>query len=248
MLHSPTSRRAPLFVILCFAATALSPTDASAKKGDLTIGLGPNIYVDDATITGTERRSAQVTELDFDIFNDTLFAGEIWLATEVIDNLRLGGGIKYLGPYEYIRKEDAEEEDDPEITRIGQLLELTLRLEYLLELVDLDDGMALDLLLGLDLGMTMLFPDGALEREIADLKDQNVDAWETPRLGYVVGPQVGLRFKYNETLAFRFNVAFNWSQMFLFAIDEKVDGIDFELSRQVDIIRVHVGLGLEATF
>ena len=248
MLIRPLSHHIPVICLCLLAWTALNPSPAAAKKGDLTIGLGPNIYVDDATITGSERRSAQPTEQDFDIFNDTLFAGEIWLATEIIDNLRLGGGIKYLGPYEYIRKEDAEEEDDPNVTRIGQLLELTLRMEYLLQLVTFDEGMALDLLLGLDLGMTMLFPDGALEREIADLQDQNVDAWDTPRLGYVVGPQVGMRFKYNETLAFRFNVAFNWSQMFLFAINEKVDGIDFELSRQVDIIRVHVGLGLEATF
>lgn len=210
------------------------------------IGIGPDIYFDDATITGQERRSVQLNEVDFDLTNDTYFAGEIWIATEVIDNLRLGGGLKYLGPYEYIRVEDQEEED-PDVTRLGQLLEITLRVEYLVELARFGEKMGLDLILGAELGMAMLIPDGELKREIKQLQDQEVDAWDTPRLGYVVGPQVGLRFKYNKTLSFRFQVAFNWEQLFLFAIDEQVSNVNFQLNRQVDIIRIHFGLGLEVT-
>jgi len=233
-------------LLLTLSAFALTPNVAQAKKGDITIGVGPNFYFDDATVSGRERQSIQVTEIDFDYTNDTYFAGDLFIVSEVIDNLRLGGGLKYLGPYEYITAEEAEE-DDPNVVRIGQLIELTIRVEYLLELATFEKTMSLDLLLGAELGMALLFPDGDLQREIDQLQNQGADAWDTPRLGYVVGPQVGMRFKYNDTLAFRFNVAFNWEQLFLFAINENVNGVDFELERRADIIRVHFGIGIEAS-
>ena len=70
---------------------------AAAEEGRTVIGVGPEVFFDDGSIEGEERRSAQLTDEGLAFSNDQYFAASIWATTEVLDRLRPGLPRVYWG-------------------------------------------------------------------------------------------------------------------------------------------------------
>lgn len=203
------------------------------------MSLGLDLYFDDGT-SNEQFTAGQVSDSETDdLSSDGLFAGSATFLSRVLEHVRVGGTFRYFGSYSYARDED--EDADP--VELGQLMELTGRAEYLVPLVE-----SLELVGGVEAGLALLIPAGRLADEIDSLQNQGYDTWSVPRIGYVIGPQLGARYMLAEWLALRGDVALQWQRLILLDSHAEAGGVEGERDWTVDWMRVRAGIAAEVVF
>ncbi len=184
---------------------------------------------------GSDRRSLSFTDERFDFANEGMTWASVWGLVTLRDRIRAGGELRYLGVYDY-----QPESGGDGVAELGHLVELVGRSEYVLPAAT-----DIDLVLGAQAGLAVLFPGGDFEREIEALKQQGAGVWNVPRLGYLMGPQVGGRYRLSRRTTLRADLAVLWWQAFLFYENDAVAGVRFEKSRRANIVRLQLGVSLE---
>lgn len=214
---------------------------AAEAQAQFTLGLGGEFFFDDGELDDLERISVQRDAREVPYASDPFVSGSIWGLAQLNESMRFGGSFTYYGSYGYISEEEQREEE-PDVFTMGPLMEITGRFEWLHPL-----AYDFDLILSAHAGLALLVPDGDFEAEITALEDQNISVApaSVPRLGYVVGPLVGSRWRVHEMLSVRSDVAFYWEQIFLFQTETNVGGIPYLKESRLDILRFKVGLSLE---
>jgi len=229
------------------AATAVVATlltlsiHVPSAHADTVIGAGGTFFFDEGEFVGERRVSIQRTDLDEEFANDSFVSGALWVLFDASERVRMGAAYKFYGTYHYA-PEDRDDDED-------QVRELGLPMEfvYLIDLV-LPMTSDFDFLLGAQVGAVLLVPSGDFERRIESLQDQGVDVVDGPRIGYVVGPTVGMKWNINEMFAIRSDFGARWQQIFLFATEQDVAGTPFGIDLYINNIRYEVNAGLEVAF
>lgn len=237
MHHAPP--RAALWTALALvpALAVLGwPSSADAQ----VVGAGGMLFFDEGEFVGERRISVQRTSLDADFGNDSMVGGAIWALFEIGDRVRLGPAYRFFGSYD-VRLDDADDDDDA--VELGWLMEFTAQLDWVLPMTA-----DFDFLLGAQAGVVLLVPSGDLEDRIDELQGQGIDVFGGPRVGYVVGPQVGMKWNINEMFAVRSDFAVRWQQIFLFQTEQRIAGTPFLFEQRLDLVRYEVDLGLEVAF
>jgi hypothetical protein len=194
-------------------------------------------HLDDGTMRGTDRRSLLVTDETFEFSNDNKLYASLGFLSGLGPRLRVGAVGRYFGSYDY-RQRTGSKESEP--LKLGTLFELAVQGEYLAALVP-----RLQLALGAQGGLAVLIPGGQFEEEIRTLRTQGASVWNVPRLGYLVGPRVGVRWAMADRLYLRGDLDLTWCQTFLYLTHDDVAGVDFEKRRRANVIRQTLGVSME---
>lgn len=228
--------------LLLFVALGLLsvPSSASAQQ---YIGAGAGLYTEDGDLRGEERRDV-VREEDesFSFDSHNAFMGGIWYLRHASENVRWGGGLRYYGSYEIVEipQEENNNADEPQPFELGQLTDFYVQAEWL---IPFRDDYAL--ILGAQAGPSLLVPDGEFQQQIDDLKDQGVDVWDIPRVGFNLAPQIGARWQLDERLSVRGDLGMRYENLYLFAVDDNVEGVTYERSWTTSTLRYEFGLAME---
>lgn len=224
------------------------PLSSSAQAEGNAVGVGVQLHSDDGELDGQERVAVQPPrDQDRSFHSADSLSFSLWGLKDLSQKLRAGGGLRYYGTYSLVDDvpEDTPEDEQPEPEEFGTWMELYGQVEWHTPLAM--EG-KLELVLGAQLGATLLFPGGAFEAEIDRLKEQNVGVWSAPRLGFLFGPQVGVRYQLIELVAIRLDAGMRYNRVFLFSTAEEVDGIAFEKTWDLNILRYDANLGVEVNF
>ena len=203
------------------------------------LGIGVGIFTEDSDLDGEEQASVELRDESFAFSSDGFLSGSLYVLKPWTKSFRLGGQLTYYGSYiASIAPED--ENDETQTYEFGRLLELSARLEYILPVTD-----TIDVMLGGMMGIPILMPDGEFQDEIDRLKDQEVGVFDLPRVGYLLSPVIGGRWKYSDHVYFRGDLLFKWEQLFLFRTTEEVQGIPFRKTWSTSTLRSEFTLGVE---
>lgn len=235
--------------LFCIALLA-APAGAVAEDGDESqasstnqyVGVGAGLYLDDGELVGSETRDI-VDEDDESYFfeADNTLMGSIWYLRDWSENIRWGGGLRYYGSYEIVEvPEEPDPDEEPQPYELGQLTDFYVHAEYVIRFAD-----SYGLALGAQVGPSLLFPDGDLQREIEELDEQNVDVYDGPRIGFNFAPVIGALWQFDDRLTLRGDFAVRSDTLYIFAIDEDVDGVAFQKSWDIDTLRYEFGLAME---
>jgi hypothetical protein len=221
------------------ACLLLVPASALAQQ---YIGTGAGIYTDDGDLEGLERTDVvQENDESFSFDSHNSIVGGIWYLRHASENVRWGGGLRYYGSYEVLEVPDDENNDDEfQPYELGQLTNFYMQAEWLVRF-----GGDKALILGAQVGPSLLVPDGEFQQEIDELKEEGFDVWDTPRIGYHIAPQVGALWELDDRLSVRTDLGIRYENMFLFAIDDEVDGVAYERSWDTSVLRYEFGLAME---
>lgn len=212
----------------------------ASARAELLIGVGGQLFFDDVDLTGERKVAVLSTDESYAASSDGMLSGALWALKSVGQGLYVGGQVQYFGSY--TTAPDEARDNDDRVRAFGQWLELSGRGEWMVDVMpDVSVG------LGAQLGLVMLFPGDDFEREINALRDQgaSVSSASTPRLGYLVGPNLAARWRFMAPLALRLDLGLKWEQVYLFKTEEKIGGIPFRKDWQLDLLRYEVGVGLE---
>lgn len=237
----PAGKRLRMLVVSWVVVCGLLFSTAASAQTSLIVGVGG--FFEGSNVEGRERIAVQDRERNFDYSSDSFLNGSLRLVRPLTGSFYWGGGVTYYGTYRGKIDEGDDTPDPPNLYEFGPLLELGGLLEWRLGVTE-----AIDLSLGLQAGLALVFPSGEVAEEIKSLKDQNVSVWDVPRPGYYVAPQIGARWKLDERLAVRGDLLFKWERLHLFGIDEVVDGLEYERSAVAKILRTEFVVGLEIGF
>ncbi|QDG52792.1 hypothetical protein FIV42_19200 [Persicimonas caeni] len=228
-----------MLLLVIFGVLA-APSVASAQQ---YIGAGAGLYTEDGDLTGEERRDV-VREEDesFSFDSHSTLAGGIWYLRHASENVRWGGGLRYYGSYEIVEipEEENNNDDEPQPFELGQLTDFYVQAEWLIPF-----GGDYALILGAQAGPSLLVPDGEFQDTIDELKEQGVDVWDSPRVGFNIAPQIGGRWEIDERLSLRGDLGVRYENLYLFAIDDNVEGVTYERSWTTSTLRYEFGLAME---
>ncbi|MDH5675991.1 MAG: hypothetical protein OEZ06_27965 [Myxococcales bacterium] len=217
------------------AADADKAKDASARDSSLSLGL--DAYSDDVSQSLEQVNTGGGGRGDAEGSSEDLFAGHLALRTLFAPKIRVGGLLRYYGDYRYTIDNDR----DPR--SLGQLLELTGQGEYVLGITD-----DLDAHIGAELGLALLFPGGDLKSRLDALDAMDFSTLPGPRLGYVIGPQAGVQYRFLPWLALRGELGLLWQQLFLIDSSAERGGLEGSFSWRLDLIRLRLGAALVLLF
>lgn len=225
---------AALFATLCAA------TEAHANDQSLALSL--ETYFDDATHTSERSFGGIETASEEDEVGRGLLSAAVSLTfmAPVTDALRVGAGVRYLGSYRY-RADDAEEDDDDVL--LGRMFELIARGEYTISLTK-----SLALVPAMEFGVPILFASGDLQQELDGLENQGFSVNGLPRVGFLVGAEVGVEYRVEGWFAVRPTVGLLHERLFL--INASVDGPvgTADASRALSLMRIRLGVSAVAYF
>ena len=237
---------------LCTLASALLfllPLDASAW----TLGFGGQVYRDDANLETEKRIGPQSPrEEDTDYLSDDLGSLGLYLLTGS-ERMRYGGGPRYYGTYDVLEplsreeQEKLEEEGEEDVREpfvFGRLFDVYGTLEWRLPVIP-----KLDVVLGTQVGVSVLMPSGDLEEVIEKEQDDGASVSGLPRLGLLFGPSLGAAYTIlPERLAVRLDLGARYNRMRLFRTEEEIDGVAYRLDWMLGILRYDAGLAVELSF
>lgn len=213
-------------------------SSGAGAQTSLVVGVG--VFGEGSDVEGNERIEVRDNERNFEYSSDSFLNGSLRVLRPLSGSVFWGGGVTYYGTYRGLIDEGEDTPDPPDTYEFGPLLELGVLLEWRIGVTE-----KIDLALGAQAGLALLFPGGDLAAEIKRLKDQDVGVWDLPRPGYFLAPQIGARWKLDERLALRGDLLFKWERLHLFGIDEVVDGVEYERHSQANILRTEFVVGLE---
>lgn len=240
MLTKRHRHAAPLLAVAALATATLAGAD-TARADDKSLTLSLETYVDDAT----HRREQEIG--GFDVGTDEtevgrgLVSGSISLAfmAPVTKALRIGVGARYLSNYRYQPDDD---EDEDAAVLLGRMFELVGRGEYSITL-----GSAIALVPAVELGVPVLFASGELQEDLDSLERQGYSVNSLPRVGFLVGAELGVEYRLEDWFAVRPSVALLHERLFL--ISASVDGNPgADVGRSLAIMRIRMGASAVAYF
>ena len=256
LLPRGAPRRSLWGALLC-ARLVLATCPPHAALADKTsddpmyFGLGVQLFFDDGDLDAEQQVSVQApTDESYEHGSDGFLSMNAWALFPMGSNIYVGGQVQYLFDYETAGATNDNENicspnDNNNVCSLGHLIEVSGRAEYLIEVLG-----DLDVAVGGQLGVAMLIPGGDLQGEIEALQNQQVDVLGAgvPRIGYLVGPIVGTRWRFHELISFRGELAMKWEQLFIFNTEQTVSGIAFRKSWTDNILRYEINAGLEVAF
>lgn len=227
-----------LLACLIFAWWVPSQASADAPKG---LVLTLETYADDAT-ERVERVMADLNEIEETEVGRGPVSGSLSIAylAPLVGDLRIGGGARYLSNYRYLA-DDAEEDDEGVL--LGRLFEVFGRAEYLIGLFD-----DFALVPAVEFGLPLLFASGELQEELDGLQTQGFNVSSLPRMGFLVGAELGGRYQLENWLALRAGLALLHEQFWLYDASVDTNLLDAERSRTISLMRFRFGIGAEANF
>ena len=230
-----------VWIVLFACLTVSVPCAASAQT---VIGLGANVFFEDSKLNGTQQISVQENDESFEYRSDSFLTGSLWFLLQLTERIRVGSMLDYYGTYTSATKCQEGQCDnpdfEPDLFVFGKLLEFHGRFEYGIGVTE-----EVSLLLGTVFGAPILFPGGDFKDHIDSLQEQGAGVLDLPRVGYLIGPNIGARWTYSEHLAFRSDVIIKWEQIFLFRTAQNIDGIPFRKTWTTGTLRYEIGLGVE---
>ena len=233
----------------CAAVVVLVITPQLAQA-QTVVGLGVKGFFEDSKLNGEEQIAVLQADESYEYRSDGFLSGSIWFLLQLSERIRVGSAVDYYGTYASMTRCDRENRDDcsdfePNRYEFGKLLEFYGRFEYHVPVSD-----DLDLLLGTVFGLPVLFPSGDFREEIDGLKEEGANVLSLPRIGYLLGPNIGARWKYNDHLAIRGDFIVKWEQMFLFRTRQNIGSdppIAFRKKWTTGTLRYELGLGVEVS-
>lgn len=228
------------FGALVLVVGALSTT-ATPARAQSALGLDFALFLDDISVTDSQRIGPQHETLREDRSNVDLTAGALYFLYALgtprpgLGGFRVGGEFRYLG--EYATELDGEERDK---RVLGTLIELGFRGDWTAELAD-----HFGLVVGLRFDLALLVPGGDFADEIDRLADEGVPTSDGPRVGLALIPSVGARYQLHERLNVRADVGLGWSYLDLFSIDAGVQGVQYVRDTSLSSRRFEVSIGVE---
>lgn len=235
-------RSAVRIVPLVFTLMLLcAPNTAAAQT---VVGVGANAFFEDSKLNGVQQIAVQENDESYEFRSDGFLTGGFWFLFQMGDRIRAGSMIDYYGTYASLTKcqegQCDDEEFEPDRFEFGKLVEFFGRFEYGIPMAE-----SAELILGTVFGLPILFPSGDFEEEISGLQDEGASVLGLPRIGYLVGPNLGARWKYSEHLSVRGDLMVKWEQIFLFRTSQSIDGISFRKNWTTGTLRYEIGVGLE---
>lgn len=233
------SRFGPLLcaLVVGFCVWAVAPSQADAQ----VLGAGANFYFDEGEMVGEQRISVQTVDRGFEFANESFVGGYLSLLFPVSDRVRMGMAYRFHGSYDYVNED--RDDDDAEAEEFGWLMDFVYQLDVVLPMTR-----DLDFLIGGQVGLVLLVPGGTVEDDIDAFQAQGVDVLSGPRLGYVVGPALGMKWNINDMFAVRTDFGIRWQQLLLFATSQTVGNTPFSIDQHANIMRYEVNTGLEVAF
>lgn len=228
------------------AASAASASAASSDgPGDTIVFVDAGIRSDLGTFVIKEtvgRATITDESQDSQAFGPLMHAGFL---TRIAKQMRLGGAFGYGFKYtivEDLTDEQEDNEQEPNRTEIGQLLTLDVRLEW-------DQQLSGPLWLTVTpiVGMTAILAGGELEEATNQLEGSH-NTSKGPRLGFIGGGELGVRYQYNSWFSFR--VAGGWGYTFqsLLSASMNADVGDSKRTWRLQSSRLSAALALESSF
>lgn len=228
----------PRLFFFAVIGLCLAPAVASAQQ---YIGTGAGLYTDDGDLTGERRVDLQEDDESFSYEAHNTLSGGIWYLRHASENIRWGGGLRYYGSFEVLEIPEEEDSDDEiQPYELGQLTDFYLQAEYLVPF-----GGNKAFIIGAQIGPSLLMPDGEFQREIDALKDEGVGVWDSPRIGYNIAPQIGGKWEFDDRLAVRADLGMRYESLYLFAVDDNVDGVSYKRDWTTSTLRYEFGLAME---
>lgn len=230
------------------AAEASSAASDSADRdgpGDTIVFVDAGIRSDLGTFVIKEtvgRATITDESQDSQAFGPLMHAGFL---TRIAKQIRLGGAFGYGFKYTIVEDLTAEQKDneqEPNRTEIGQLLTLDARLEW-------DQQLSGPLWLTVTpiVGITAVLAGGELEEATNQLEGSH-NTSKGPRLGFIAGGELGVRYQYNSW--FSFKVAGGWGYTFqsLLSASMNADVGDSKRTWRLQASRLSAALALESSF
>jgi hypothetical protein len=168
---------------------------------------------------------------------------QAWFLTPILfDNLELGGGVAWFSEYT-LREAEAEEDNEEDYIRYGHAFQLWLQPEYVIPEV----FSHLSVLIGVRGGLNVLFPGGELSERFERLRGQGYGVTGLPRLGFFVGPHLGVKWPLAERVLVRSDFSVTFSKLSVLSATAETQGIVSEQSEMLTTTRKQILLGLEFT-
>lgn len=224
-----------LWALLFLAFPLASPSLAQTW---LTVGAGS--FFEDSELKGERRVSVQTTDQSFEYVSEGGLNASLGVMRHYSPTIRYGLQYTYYGNYTALRTVDGEVPDDPDRFQFGRLMDLQLAFDWAVPLMT-----NLDLVLGGSAGSGFLFPGGDFMDEIEREQDAGASVVSWPRVGVIVGPSVGARWKYSPHLMIKAGTTATWNKLFLFWTTETVDGTAFSRKWSTSTVRYELSLGIE---
>jgi hypothetical protein len=161
------------------------------------------------------------------------FALRSWAWFPWLQDVRWGVGATYRS---------YSTESDQMNYAFGQLFDVNGMIE-----VNLPDFKRLDFALEGRAGLSVLFPGGDFDREIASLKADGIDVMGGPRLGWQAGAGVVGRYPLNETFRVVSGLTFELGRIYLFRTQQTRQNFHLDRSWTNEIQRLSLSLGMEAS-
>lgn len=216
---------------------------AQRRERNSSLGVGIDAYFDsgEQEVQRINSGGGNLVEGRTDMSNDGFLLGSdlalvVWWMTEIHDDVQLGAGLRLLGSYAY-------ELDGGDTVKLGQTLELGPRAQYLLEITE-----RLGITFGLEADLMLIFPGSDLSDRIDALDAQGFDTTGAPRLGFLIGPQIGVRYIGSEWIALRADLGWLWAKVFLVDATAESGGLRGEEQWTADWTRWRLHLGTELMF
>ncbi len=223
------------------SAALLVPGLAAAQT---VVGVGISAYREDSRLNGVQQISVLETDESARYGSDDFLSASIWFLYAFSERVRFGSMLEYYGTYTGREKCEEGECDNPDFEpdryEFGKLVEFHGRFEYAAPATE-----KFDLILGGVFGAPILFPGGDLKEEIERRQEEGASLIDLPRIGYLVGPNLGARWRYLEHLALRADVLVKWEQIFIFRTAQNIDGVAYRKRWTTGTLRYEFGLGLE---
>lgn len=194
------------------------------------MGVAVDLFGEGGSLTGEQRINETLINESFQL-GTLSFSGSAWLLFQHSERLRYGPGLRGYGFY-------GSSTGRP--FAFGPLFEGFALAEYALPMVE-----QFEALLTGRAGLALLIPGGDFANEITRLQREGVGVWGVPRTGWLAGVGFGTRRRMAEHLWLRADLGAQYTQLFLFATDERVDDLRFRKGWSTSVLRVGLQLGVE---
>jgi hypothetical protein len=216
------------------SAAAPAREAPAAAPGGLRIGVGPDLYLEGARMTGAQ--GINTARLD-ESFNYTagFLSATAWLTTPVptvSERLRVGAGLRIFGNYSASGGQQFG---------FGLLNEVFVSGEYGLPVAD-----KTEVVFAGRAGLSFLIPGLDFADDIRKLQAQGVSVWSVPRVGWLLGPSVGARRRMSERIWLRADVLGQVGQQYLYATSQEISGLHY--TKNWSTLGLRLGLSLGAEF
>lgn len=232
---------------LCLCALIVACCWSSVASAQSVVGVGAKGFFEDSKLHGLQQIAVAEVDESYEYRSAGFLSASLWFLLELSDKLRVGSTLDYYGIYGSKTKCDRDDCSDfePDRYEFGRLIEFYGRFEYRIRAAE-----KAHVLLGGVVGFPVLFATGDFREDINSLRDQGASVLGVPRVGYLLGPNLGVRYQYTDYLAFRADFIGKWQQMFLFRTSQNIGSdppIAFRKRWTTGTLRYEFGLGLEVS-